>query len=191
MVVVGLGNPGPRYANTRHNVGYIAVDRISAGPPLSFRRRLFASYAVGHPHIPETFRKIVAVRYLGYMNRSGEMAPALLRRYGLDPSDLLVVVDNMDLPPGSCRLKKGGGDAGHNGLKSMVGFLGTGGFLRLYIGVGRPEKGTSVVDHVLGVPEDEELSAIDAACTRAAKAIRNLAESSFGKVAEEFNRRGS
>lgn len=189
LVVVGLGNPGPKYERTRHNAGYRVVDSLAIEPPLQFKSRLFSSYTTAFIEIPEANRSLVAAKYKGFMNRSGEIASSLVRRFRIAPSDLLVIVDNMDLPPGVCRLKKGGGNAGHNGLKSFISFLGNSDFLRLYIGIGRPAAGLSVVDHVLGEPQGEDSDAIEAACTRAALAVRDLTVFSFEKVVEGLNRR--
>lgn len=189
IIVLGLGNPGPKFEFTRHNVGYRVVDQLMKKPPTDFRRRLFTSYAFAHLSVEENKRPIIAVRYDGFMNNSGSIISALIRRYRAAPDDLLVVVDNMDLQPGKCRIRKGGGTAGHNGLKSIVKYLGSGDFLRLYIGVGRPPAGVEVVEHVLGEPENQDASAIIEACIRGADAIRRLAYTPFERVAEGLNRR--
>ena len=191
MIVMGLGNPGPRYERTRHNVGYHVADFLMQEPPLQFRRRLFGLYSYASLNTDAGRRPLILVRYNGYMNRSGELVPSLLRKYDVSAGDFIVVVDNMDLKPGVCRLKKGGGDAGHNGLKSMIHFLGTGDFNRLYIGVGRPAPGISVVDHVLGIPDGSDAPDIAMACLRAAASIRDLTHKSFARVMEDLNRRES
>lgn len=189
MVIMGLGNPGPRYERTRHNVGYHVADFIMQEPPLRFRRRLFESYL--HSSIPgETDRRsLLMVRFTGFMNRSGEIIPALMRRYGVTAEDIIVIVDNMDLQPGVCRLKKGGGNAGHNGLKSLIRYMGNGVFYRLYIGIGRPSPGIDVVDYVLGEPGGTEALDITKTCLRAAASIKELAYKPFTGVMEELNRR--
>jgi PTH1 family peptidyl-tRNA hydrolase len=191
MIVMGLGNPGPRYERTRHNVGYHVADFLMQEPPLQFRRRLFKSYSYASFIVDEGRRPLILVRYNGYMNRSGEVIPSLLRKSHVSAGDFIVVVDNMDLKPGICRLKKGGGDAGHNGLKSIMHFLGTGDFNRMYIGVGRPDPGISVVDHVLGIPDGSVAPDIAMACLRAAASIRDLTQKSFARVMEDLNRRES
>jgi PTH1 family peptidyl-tRNA hydrolase len=186
---MGLGNPGPRYEQSRHNVGYQVINLLLQEPPMRLRRRLFASYyhlmLKGAPE----HRPLLLVRSAGYMNNSGDIVPSLVRRYGVEPEDFLVIVDNMDLPPGSCRLKKGGGDAGHNGLKSLISRMGSRDFYRLYIGVGRPSPGVSVVEHVLGNPDTEDREKILSACIRAGNAVRSLAEKPMARVMEELNRR--
>jgi PTH1 family peptidyl-tRNA hydrolase len=186
-----LGNPGPRYERTRHNVGYHVADFLMQEPPLQFRRRLFRSYSDACCVVDTGKRPLILVRYNGYMNRSGEVVPSLLRKYDVSAGDLIIVVDNMDLKPGVSRLKKGGGDAGHNGLKSIIKFLGNGDFSRLYIGVGRPAPGISVVDHVLGIPDEPDAPDIAMACLRGAASIRDLTHKTFGRVMEDLNRRES
>jgi len=121
------------------------------------------------------------------MNRSGDAIPALFRRYKLAPDRFVVVVDNVDLAPGMCRMKKGGGDAGHNGLKSVIGALGHGDFYRFYIGVGRPSPGISLVDYVLSVPDMNDLADIDSACMRASRGILELSYKPIARVIEEIN----
>ena len=123
------------------------------------------------------------------MNNSGDILPSVLHRYGAQPEDLVIVVDNMDLPPGACRIRHGGGHAGHNGLKSAAARLETTDFLRLYVGVGRPEKGTTVVDHVLGEPSASDFKAMDEAMNRAVQALNKLRYMPLDRVAEELNRR--
>jgi PTH1 family peptidyl-tRNA hydrolase len=189
IVVLGLGNPGPKFENTRHNVGYRVVDIIMKKPPTEFRRRLFASYVYAELPGIEGPRSLITVRYDGFMNNSGCIIPSLVRRYRIDPEDLLVVVDNMDLPPGTCRIRKGGGTAGHNGLKSVVQYFDSKDFIRLYVGVGRPQTGVGVVEHVLGKPASEDAEAILEACKRGAEAVRNLTHTPFERIAEGLNRR--
>lgn len=189
MLVMGLGNPGPRYESSRHNVGYRVVDIIMQEPPSRFRRRLFASYRFALFSSDSNKRPLIIVRYDGYMNRSGEVVPGLMRKFNISAEDLYVIVDNMDLMPGICRLKQSGGDAGHNGLKSIIHHIGSGNFNRLYIGVGRPGPGVSVVDHVLGNPDVSDAQNISKACLRASESIRELRSVSFARVSEELNRR--
>ena len=188
---MGLGNPGPRYELTRHNVGYHVADFIMQEPPIRFRRRLFASYRTSSIPGDTGMRSLLLVRFTGYMNRSGEIVPEMMRRYGASAEDLIVIVDNMDLQPGVCKLKKGGGNAGHNGLKSLLSCMGNGDFYRLYIGVGRPSPGISVVEHVLGEPGGADALDITKACLRAAASIREMAHRPVARVMEELNRRES
>jgi PTH1 family peptidyl-tRNA hydrolase len=124
---------------------------------------------------------------LTFMNNSGSVATYALRQAKLSESNLVVVCDNLDLPPGSCRLKRGGGHAGHNGLKSVISHLGSTDFLRLYVGIGHPGKRSSVVDWVLGVPGEPEKGLIQDAVERAAAAIISLLTEQVEKVMNELN----
>ncbi|MFK7989245.1 MAG: aminoacyl-tRNA hydrolase [Sandaracinaceae bacterium] len=142
-LIVGLGNPGARYARNRHNIGFMLVEYLADGA--SFRDKFSARVArvtlAGEPVtllMPQTF-----------MNRSGESVQAAARFYGVEPAKVLVVHDELDVPFGRLKLKRGGGVAGHNGLRSIVQHLDTPDFSRLRLGIGRPEVGT-VHDWVLG-----------------------------------------
>lgn len=127
---------------------------------------------------------------LSYMNKSGEVLARLLRKTRTNSSNLLVICDNLDLPPGRIRIRNGGSDAGHNGLKSVIRFLGTGDFLRIYIGIGRPQADVSVIDHVLGIPENQQL--INYGIKLASEAVIKLLNGeSEDRVKNEFNRKGS
>ena len=199
LFVLGLGNPGARFEGTRHNVGFRAVDILLGESGMRLRRRLFSPLAAariqrsasGGPHpAGGAAAALILLRWGGFMNHSGAAVPHLRRRYRLNPRQLLVVVDNMDLPPGRCRLRMGGGDAGHNGLKSLIAAWGGGGFRRLYIGVGRPSRGTSVVEHVLGRPEGRDAAAVEGACGRAARAVlstQGVTEKDFAALAERLS----
>ncbi len=189
MFVMGLGNPGTRYQFTRHNAGYRVVDTMMQEKAVVFRHRRFSRIYQSDIPGDEFNRPVSFIRWSGYMNESGGVAGYLRRKYSLAPENLFVVLDNMDLPPGTCRLKTAGGNAGHNGLKSLIRSLGTGSFNRMYIGIGRPKADWSVVDHVLGRPDKIEREAIDGACAKAAMALWELRSSSFERVSEFVNRR--
>lgn len=182
---MGLGNPGPAYEKTRHNVGFLCLERLAEKWGVSFRKRFFREY--GEAMAMREGIRFILIKPVTFMNRSGRVIPDLLARYSLSPSDLLVVVDNMDLLPGSCRLKKKGSSAGHNGLKSIMSATGTGEFMRLYIGVGRPGKEDTVIDHVLGVPQDGEL--LNRGIDLAVSALERLAFDEPGEVINGVNRK--
>jgi peptidyl-tRNA hydrolase, PTH1 family len=127
---------------------------------------------------------------LNFMNRSGLYVPKLLKRTRLSVSHLIIICDNLDLPPGSVRIRRGGSDAGHNGLKSVISSIGTPDFLRIYVGIGRPKQGCSVVDHVLGLPPDPER--FNAGISAAAAAVgRFAAGTPVDRVMHEFNAKKS
>ncbi|MDR3352654.1 MAG: aminoacyl-tRNA hydrolase [Zoogloeaceae bacterium] len=175
-LIVGLGNPGSEYAATRHNTGFWLVDRLAVERSFSLapQARFFGlAGRQGDCHFlkPTTF-----------MNRSGQAVGALARFYRIPPAEILVVHDDLDLPPGAIRLKQGGGNGGHNGLKDIEAALSTSAFWRLRLGVGHPRTlGLSqpVLDFVLHRPRAEEQEAIDAAITRCLAAWPTLAAGDY------------
>jgi len=143
-ILIGLGNPGLRYQETRHNVGFWFIKELSTNWNLDLKKALFRSFRYAH------YKNTALVLPFTYMNRSGLVLPYLENRY--PGAQILVVTDNMDLPPGKTRFKqKIGTGGGHNGLRSIVEYQGTDPWV-LYIGVGRPPDRESVIDHVLGEP---------------------------------------
>jgi PTH1 family peptidyl-tRNA hydrolase len=157
-LIVGLGNPGPRYASTRHNFGFLVLDglieraRELGGAPkatLTGRKDLEA-VTVSLPVLPGgAYAQFACLRPLTFMNLSGRAVRAALDFYKLAPTDVFVLHDELDLPLGRMRLKRGGGNAGHNGLKSINQELGSPDFVRLRLGIGRPETGRDVAGYVL------------------------------------------
>ena len=165
-VIVGLGNPGPEYRESRHNAGFLAIDRIvqKLRAPVQESRAcnsiVYESQRRG--------RKLVLAKPLVYMNNSGQSVQGLLRRFDVVPSEILVVYDCLDLPVGRIRLRKAGGSGGHRGIESVISELGTQSFPRLRIGIGRPDKST--VQYVLSEWTPEEREAITVVIDRAADA---------------------
>jgi len=164
-LVVGLGNPGSEYESTRHNAGFWFVERLAATAQVRLRSESRFQGTVGRLTgvaggecwllMPQT-----------YMNASGRSVGALARFYKIAPPEILVAYDELDLPPGTAKLKKGGGVAGHNGLKDIAAHLGTHDFWRLRFGIGHPGDRAAVVDYVLHPPRREEREAIDGAIDR-------------------------
>ncbi len=177
MTVFGLGNPGARYKGTRHNAGFETVEKVAAQLGIKLRKRCFRLYRKA------VSGSLVLIEPLTYMNRSGDIAKECLK----DGDQVVVVVDQMDLPPGRIRIRHGGSSAGHNGLKSMIAAIGSD-FIRVYIGIGRPAEGVSVPDHVLSRCSEEDRVLIDQAEARAAEAILRLYDGeAFEKVAQWAN----
>ncbi len=177
MTVFGLGNPGARYKGTRHNAGFETVEMVAAQLGIKLRKRCFRLYRKA------VSGSLVLIEPLTYMNRSGDIAGECLK----DGDQVVVVVDQMDLPPGRIRIRHGGSSAGHNGLKSMIAAIGSD-FIRVYIGTGRPAEGVSVSDHVLSRCSEEDRVLIDQAEARAAEAILRLYDGeAFEKVAQWAN----
>jgi len=183
VIVLGLGNPGAEYERTRHNAGFLVLDaaREQWGRP-SWRRRRDAEECrvrVGR----EEHRLI---RPLTWMNRSGDIVAALLRS-GAGPRDLLVVLDDIDLPLGRLRIRPEGGAGGHRGLQSLLAALAPASVARMRIGVGRPEDDAGAVDHVLGDFSPEEWGRMDVMITRAVAALRVLLTAGLAAAMNRFN----
>ena len=165
MFVFGLGNPGPKYKGTKHNVGFLTVEKIAAQKGVKLRKRCFSNYKRAH------FDSCTLVQPLTYMNNSGDIIPSLIKHH----EPLIVVSDQMDLPCGKIRIKKHGGSAGHNGLKSIIANYGED-FIHVYIGIGRPMDGESVIDHVLSVFPEDDKHLVDIATDEAARSILDIVE---------------
>ncbi|MFP4301698.1 MAG: aminoacyl-tRNA hydrolase [Spirochaetaceae bacterium] len=186
-LIVGLGNPGRRFDGTRHNVGFAVAERVSSLGGRRLRR----------PHLfgllgPYRYARLLGVDVaepLTYMNRSGDALPELLERSGVPRERLLVVTDNLDLPPGVTRMKRRGGSGTHNGLNSISRALGTDAYPRLYLGIGHPGRAEEVVGHVLSRPGPEERTLIDSAVGRASETLLRLSQIGFDQAMHELNRR--
>jgi PTH1 family peptidyl-tRNA hydrolase len=186
-VVVGLGNPGERYAGTRHNVGFMVVDALASDLGVHFKKKLFHSYLVGKG--VHAGSALYLVKPLTYMNDSGRAVREVLRETGGDPSQLLVVCDSLDLSPGNVRFKLKGSSAGQKGLASIIRSVGTEEFMRITIGIGRPDYKGQVVGHVLGAPSHEEEERIGEAVHQAVQAVLTLVADGPLKVMNVVNRR--
>jgi len=169
-LIVGLGNPGAEYQNTRHNVGYRVVDWLADANRISVKSTQHRAW-VGYGQIRDV--PVLLAKPFTYMNLSGESIEPLRRLVGLQPADLVVVVDDMDLPVGRVRVRQRGSAGGHNGLKSLIQHLRTDEFPRVKIGVGRPAEGAAL-DHVLGKFSREELEPIADAVHRAGLAVETI-----------------
>ncbi len=186
VAVVGLGNPGARYARTRHNIGFRVVERVRLSFP--------ASHSVPAGRDCELVRArageddLILVKPLAWMNLSGPIVARVAREFGLAPEDLLVVSDDVNLPLGKLRLRLSGGPGGHNGLSSIVETLGSDGFPRLRVGVGVEGLEGDLTDFVLGSFEPEEQEAAEAAVCRAAEAVMSYLFLGPGKTMNDFNR---
>lgn len=145
-IIVGLGNPGRQYRHSRHNIGFLVVDRLAAAVDIPFtRQRCLAR--VGDGEI--SGRVVLLAKPQTFMNRSGESVLRLLERYHVAPEGLIVVHDDLDLEEGCIKLKGGGGHGGHNGLRSIMDCCGTGAFIRVRVGIGRPVEGMEAATYVL------------------------------------------
>lgn len=163
-LIAGLGNPGEKYAATRHNVGFHWLCRLAEELRISFKSEIkFHGLCAA---ITQDHEQIWLLKPQTYMNASGMAVAALCRFYKISPDQILVIHDELDLLPGTARLKLGGGAGGHNGLKDIISRLATQDFWRLRIGIGHPGNKHDVVDYVLHPPRKEEANLIDDAIQR-------------------------
>ena len=169
-VVVGLGNPGPEYRDTRHNVGQRVLDLLARKLRASWRRDGSAVVARGQWR----GEPVRLIKPISFMNESGPVVAKALRRVEAGPADLILVYDDIDLPLGIVRLRMKGSHGGHRGVRSVIEALGTQEIKRVKVGIGRPDQKDDVPDHVLTSFERDELPAVDAAVAEAAEKILAL-----------------
>ncbi len=183
-MIVGLGNPGAQYTKTRHNAGFWLIDAIrnSELTPNNRFKGLVGEMLFGTQKVyllmPET-----------YMNKSGESVLALAHFYKILPQEILVVHDELDLPPGTARFKRGGGHGGHNGLRSIITHLGSKDFMRLRIGIGHPGHSSQVASYVLTKAPQAEETAIFDAIYNARHALPDFVAGEYEKAMNDLHRR--
>ena len=190
-LVVGLGNPGPAYAGHRHNVGYLVDDVLAErmGSPFRAHKSGRADVVEGRlgPVGAETPRVVLA-RPRSYMNESGGAVSTLAKFYKVPPERIIAVHDELDIPYGALRIKLGGGDNGHNGLRSMRSSLGTGDFYRVRVGIGRPPGRQDPADFVLSNYSATERKDLEINVVEAADAVESLVADGLEKTQQRFNR---
>jgi PTH1 family peptidyl-tRNA hydrolase len=184
FLVVGLGNPGAEFARTRHNVGAEVVELLASRHGATLRkgkeRALVDEVTIGGA-------RVALAIPLTYMNDSGDAVRLLARRYGVDPEQIIVVQDELDLPVAALKLKNGGGLAGHNGLRSIKAHLHSDAFLRVRIGVSKPVSKERGADHVLNKFSKRERSDIDVTIEQAADAVEAIARDGMDAAMNAFN----
>jgi len=174
-LIVGLGNPGNEYIGTRHNAGFLWVDHLA--DQLNVSLHLETKFLGLCTRVNQGDVDLWLLEPQTYMNRSGQSVAALCRFYKILPDEIMVVHDELDLPPGAVKLKRGGGHGGHNGLRDIITHLGTKDFWRLRVGVGHPGDRNAVVGYVLHPPRKEEALLIDEAIERSLQVWPLLAKS--------------
>jgi PTH1 family peptidyl-tRNA hydrolase len=187
-LIAGLGNPGPEYRDTRHNLGFRVVDNLA--------RRFKIGLTVSAPDLESGQGKIkdLAVCVLkpqGYMNRSGPPVNAFLEKFSISYREILVIHDDIDLEFGRLKINKKGGDGGHRGIRSMIDTLGTGNFARLRLGIGRSGGDVDVVDHVLGQFNDREAENLAEFINRASEAAVKVLCDGVNAGMNQFNRKST
>ena len=179
-LIVGLGNPGPDYSNTRHNAGFWFVDELASQSSASFRTE--------NKFFGETCRVTLAgndcwlLKPMTFMNESGRSVQALMSFYKIPRQQILVVYDEIDLEPGTIRFKTGGGHGGHNGIRNMISQCGGNDFHRLRVGVGHPGSKAQVVNYVLGRPSKKEQDDIEDAMNRGWNVIDQIVDGQYQKA---------
>ncbi len=186
FLVAGLGNPGGDYRLTRHNAGFMVVDRLCRVHRISLDYKRFACLS-GTGVVAE--KPAVLVQPQDFMNRSGPPVLRLMSYYGISSRDLLIIHDDIDIPFGRIKIKEKGGHGGHNGVRSLMEALGTGDFSRVRVGVGRPEGGGDVVRHVLEPFSADEEADLDRFLDRAAEAVVTVLSHGAKFGMNRFNRK--
>jgi PTH1 family peptidyl-tRNA hydrolase len=184
-LIVGLGNPGADYVDTRHNAGFWLIDQIAADQGLSFRfeKRFNADECKFKVHGRDVFLQ----KPQTFMNRSGQSVAALARYYKIAPEEILVIHDELDLPPGVNRIKQSGGHGGHNGLRDIINHLGSREFLRIRVGIGHPGDSKQVVNYVLHKSSVADLNAIEAANRDTLAVMPQLLEGRIDKAMQALH----
>lgn len=183
-MIVGLGNPGKKYENTKHNVGFMVVDQLAKEHGAVFKKNPFEAEVADYFVNGE---KILLVKPLTFMNESGRAVGPLMTYFGIYLEELVVIADDLDMELGKLRLRQKGSAGGHNGLKSIISHIGTQEFNRIKIGIGRPN-GKTVVNHVLSTFGKEEMPVIANSVARATEAVDDyVSGNDFLQTMNRFN----
>jgi len=185
-LIIGLGNPGSQYENTRHNAGFMVVDKLAAEYGISVNKNKFdVRYGRGTIEGHE----VMLAKPMAFMNRSGGPVQLLAGYFKINSKDLIVIHDDVDLALGRLKIKEKGGHGGHKGLKSIIDAVAEDEFVRLRIGVGRSGEGSSVSDHVLGPFFDDESKQLDSILIRARDAVVTILKEGSKAGMNRFNRK--
>ncbi len=184
-LVIGLGNPGGKYDRTRHNLGFLVIDRIATQSEISIKKKLCDSLVAEWSSGGE---RLLLAKPQTYMNRSGDAVQRLMQKFHASPEDLVVVYDDLDLPFGRIRIRPKGGAGGHRGLLSIIESVGGAPFYRIRMGIGRPPNGMDAEDYVLERFAPAEISQLDEFVSRGAEAICTLLSDGGHRAMEQFNR---
>jgi PTH1 family peptidyl-tRNA hydrolase len=185
-LIVGLGNPGTKYAGTRHNIGFMVVQLLAVQSGIALKRQGYQGvYGVGRVATQE----VTLVLPQTYMNLSGVSVGSAVKSLGITPGDLILVHDDIDLPFGTMKIRIGGGHGGHNGIRSIVKVLGNSDFIRVRVGVGRPGAGGDVTEYVLSVFSAEERDKLGTVLANSARAVETTLSLGAKQAMNEFNNR--
>lgn len=191
-LIVGLGNPGLRYSRNRHNIGFMCLNRFARKHGIRFTHKQ-SQARIGEGEVAGT--RLILARPQTMMNLSGNSVSRLVKRYKTDPEDLIIVHDDLDLPLGKIRIRQGGRSAGHKGIESIIACLGNGDFIRIRVGIGRPDdmktevtdRDTEVIDHVLSDFNTSESRTVAEVMNRVSEAISCLLSEGLTAATNEYN----
>ena len=184
LVILGIGNPGPKYANTRHNVGFWFIDQLVEQEGVELKRQ---NNLVRASSIQLDNSSVVLAKSRTFVNVSGDAAEYLITRHQIKLSQLLVVYDDIHLPVGRMRLRGQGSAGGHNGIRSIIAGVHSQSFPRIRIGVGSPESGVDQIGYVLGTPDRDEKELIGNAISKAVSSVRAILDEGIDVAMNKFN----
>ena len=190
-LIVGLGNPGPEYEKTRHNIGQMVLDELAKEVGGSFKKHSKASAVVVEGRLGFGGPKVILMKSLGYMNTSGGPVSAVAKFYGIDPDHIIVVHDELDIPFDTIKLKIGGGEGGHNGLRDITKALGTKDYYRVRTGIGRPPGRMDTADFVLKPSSSTEAKDLPFLISNAADATMMLVKEGLLATQQRYHGAGS
>lgn len=185
-VIAGLGNPGREYAQTKHNVGFWVIDKIAEDYNITINKIKHKAF-VGEGSIFEN--KVMLVKPQTYMNLSGESIGEILRFYKLPISELIVIFDDISLPPGATRIRERGSAGGHNGIKSIINHLGTDEFLRVKVGIGEKPNGWDLADYVTSVFSKDDLAEVQSGVCKAKRAVELILTEGIQSAMNQTNQK--
>ena len=189
-LIVGLGNPGQKYSNNRHNLGYMCLDDFAKAHKIKFDKKQGQSRTGSGEIAGET---VILARSQTYMNESGQAVQWLVERYNLRLDEVIVIHDDLDLPTGKIRIRQGGSAGGHNGIKSIISETGSPDFIRVRVGIGRPGAGGSedqIISFVLSNFNREEQKVIDAIIPKVSEAVKTIISGGLSAAMNIYNQNG-
>lgn len=184
-LIIGLGNPGKKYQSTKHNAGFRVVDRLAGKKGIKLKRRRLGKVQVGESRVGAAH--IVIAKPLAYMNRSGSVVKKLIGELGVPLDHLVVVHDDLDLESGRMKIKEGGGHGGHKGVRSIIEQLGSPDFLRIKVGIDKPQTPDEGADYVLSPFDEEQLPLVEEAMEQASEVIEAIIVSGKDKAMSLYN----
>ena len=184
FLIVGLGNPGAEYENTRHNIGFEAIDSIASKFNIEIKRKGYSSL---YEQINYTENKLFLIKPQTFMNRSGRAVHEIKSFYKIPTENLIVIYDELDIPLGNLKIKFGGGAAGHNGIRSIISSIGDEGFSRIRLGIGKPLSKEKTVGHVLSKFRKDEKQVVDDMITTVYEAVIEIIENGAQSAMNKFN----